>query len=759
MANRPQFPGWLPQQHPAPAQPAGVYGQEFRPGMPFLQNSPRGGNFHQFPPRGPGSAPPGPPGHVVYRNVYPPGGGSPGFNNNFHQGWSGYPRGYVASPRATSSNVMSSQLQSFVPGLGYGAQGNGAPVGLPNQAQGQQVVQAQQGLHVPTYDGRGGSVAAGMPLSSDLRSNAAVKPLFLNWIDESVKDSASLQVLGDRGSSLKASSDNSAVVRSSDLYRLVDQVEDTIGKILALTDLESLTSGTEWSVCPFNPHHVVPGEAFFRHTLQCRSSLGGTVEASLFLNCLQYPHTVQLDSTEPFTHDERVIDRHPGSETSSNNATLSLENAALLTVNHIPIKRLDFETLKQEPGYVDTINSLEIPLLNAQVGTTDWGEKPECTTLTLSAARQHFDPKGSLFYYGEAPGVVVTSMAHDSSKGCGDAMSSMPHFLRIELEKCPSVTFESISNGETGNRRIVLPFRKIENIGGETRHTEVEERDQESHGVMEAPISVKRNDMTEREAEGSLTRIQHVGGREETACVGVLPSMLWSLRKELEKWKDMPSRCSRTVLQAATCLGRVRNASIVQWLLAHSPAYGVVLDVAMAAHISCLVQLYLKALRTQSLLLFDQSFASGSKTRDTSISVETMLLECPIYAEASTWLASWLSHLYGPINSKAVVLDILKHSLSFSGKFLSVVPLDFHSQLGGFIIGGKTEDVKGASGEETNVSTEHNKILSKPADNALEDILGIKEVGAAMDAVYERANFERYIKSLMTINNAQKPQR
>jgi hypothetical protein len=658
------------------------------------------------------------------------------------------------SPRPTSPNVISSQLQSFGPGLGYGAHGSG----VPGQAQGQQVVQVQQGLHLAGYDSKGGVVAGysgsgGVPWSNDLRSNLAVKPLFLNWINESVKDSASAEVLG--GSSLRASSDSSAVPTSSELYRLVDRVEDAIGKILALTDLQSFGSRTEWGACPFNLHHVVPAEALFRHTLQCPSCLGGTVEASTLLECLQYRHTVDLDRTEPFTRDERMTERHPGAESSSSNATLSFERAALLSFNHTLTKRLDLEIAKQEPDHVDTENLSEILRVKVELETTNRSEKPECRTLTLHTTRQQFDPRGSLFFYGEAPGVVLTSLAHYSSKSFGDAVSSMPRFLRVELEKCPYVAFKSISSAEANNRRIPLPFRTIENTGVENRHIEEVEKGPESHGVVEGSISAKRIGAMGNEADGSLTRIQHVGEREETACVGILPSMLLDLGKELETWKDMPSQCSRTVIQAATCLGRVGRASIVEWLLAHSRAYAVVLDVAMAAHISCLVQLYLKALRTQSLLLFDQSSGRGLSKRD---SIDTTVFECPAYAEASAWLASWLSHLYGPVNSKAVVLDILKHCLNLCGKFLSVVPLDPHFQQGGFKARRKTQDVKGALDEEFNVSMEHSKMLPKRTANALEDSLVVKQVGAAMDAVCERANFERYIKSWMSVNNATKPQ-
>ncbi|KAG0585742.1 hypothetical protein KC19_2G034600 [Ceratodon purpureus] len=692
MANRPHFGGWGGYQG---GPGAGVYGEpfggEFRPGVAFP--GPSAPVFRQFPPP------------VAYRGLYPgPGAGSPGFSGGF-QGWSPYPGGYVASPGAMSPGVMSLQSQ------GYGAHGNSGAGGFVSQVQVQRVVELQPGVY-------GGAVGdyGGVPRSSDSRPGSGGKPLFLSWIDEIGKDSASLEISGESRSVLRDSDDKSGVVKSSELYRLVDRVEDAVAKILGVADMENLGSGTEWGVCPFNPRHVVPTEALLRHTLQCRSSSGSAVEASSLLEFLQYPHTVDLNGMEPSTHDERVTDRRLGAEYSSNNATLSFENAALLSVGRTSSKRLDLGFIKQESGCVESGDLSEKPRVKAKVKTNNMAEKLDCGTLTLHTTRQQFDPKGSLFFYGDAPGVVLTSLAHYSSKSYGDAMSSMPHFLRVELEKCPSVTLESVGNEEGKNGSIVLSYRATEDRGAENRYLEEDGK--------------------------------------EIACVGILPSMLWDLGEELKTWKDMPSQCSRTVLQAATCLGRVRKALIVEWLLAHSPAYGVVLDVAMAAHISCLVQLYVKALRTQSLLLFDQTFGRGLSKRDTSISVDST--ECPIYVEASTWLASWLSHLYGPIKSKLVVLDILKHCLNLCGRFLSVIPLDLNSQQGGCKNGGK---IKGATDDESNVFMEPSKMLPKRPAHASEDILGVEQVGAAIDAICERANFERYITSSMSVNNATNPQR
>jgi U11/U12 small nuclear ribonucleoprotein SNRNP48 len=107
-----------------------------------------------------------------------------------------------------------------------------------------------------------------------------------------------------------------------------------------------------------------------------------------------------------------------------------------------------------------------------------------------------------------------------------------------------------------------------------------------------------------------------------------------------------------------------------------------------------------------------------------------------MYTEASTWLASWLIHLYGPVNSKALVLGVLKHCLKACGRFLSDLP--------------KPEDLK----------VFHLVPDSACIDNSnVEEILEVKQAGSAMDALYERTNFERYMKSLLVDDNLTRFQR
>lgn len=691
MANRPFCATWPPQQpHPPPHhRPQGQNAAaEFHPGMPYPQHltRPNTPSFYQYPPRGPGASPglPGPPGHGfgAYGNVDPVVGRSPGFNNYF-PGWSPYPRGYsgtVPSPRTTSPSTIHSQSQNLVPEPGYCGQGNIVPVVPPShdqeQGYGQQTGQVHEGFYAPRRDYRSPSIvghsgSAGMPWLNGVRPHSSVKPTFLDWIDEKVKEA----------SSLKEPSHNSVLPKSSDLHRLVEKVEDVISKILALNGIEDLTTETEWGVCPSDPHHVVPLGALHRHTLQCPSHLIGKPEASSLLDCLQYPRSLDLGSAEPLVHDEG-----------------------------------------------NTENLLKISPVNAKVRRSNQSEKSERGSLTLSTTKQEFDPKGSLFLYRDAPGVVLTSVAHHSSSGSYDVLSTMPYSLRKELEKCGYTTSKGMNNEETNLRSAGTSPKAIDNAGVDNCHAD---------------------------------------GESYLSCVKLLPSMLWKLEMELGLWTDMPSQCSRTVLSAAIGLEWVTKASIVEWLLLHSPGFGVVLDVPMAAHISCLVQIYLRALKTQSLSVFDETFVKCLRKGDAFTLSDTKVVDCAMFSEASTWLASWLSHLYGHTSSRAMVVAILKQCLKLSVRFLSIVPLDFHLQHNGFKSRRENVNAVARCDEESEAFTKCSKISLKRNENshvytsnlvAFEDKLDVKLVGAAMDAIYERANFDRYIKSWLSFNNVPKPQ-
>lgn len=74
-----------------------------------------------------------------------------------------------------------------------------------------------------------------------------VKFIFLDWIDEKVKEVLSLKELLY----------NLVFLKSLDFYRFVEKVEDVISKILVLNGIEDLIIEIEWGVCFFDFYYVV----------------------------------------------------------------------------------------------------------------------------------------------------------------------------------------------------------------------------------------------------------------------------------------------------------------------------------------------------------------------------------------------------------------------------------------------------------------------------------------------------------------------
>ncbi|CAK9191051.1 unnamed protein product [Sphagnum troendelagicum] len=327
-----------------------------------------------------------------------------------------------------------------------------------------------------------------------------------------------------------------------------------------------------------------------------------------------------------------------------------------------------------------------------------------------------FDSDGNKFFYKDAPGVVLVASA-SRPLTCDDAISSLPPFLRVEL-------------GSDSKNAVLLP------------------------------------------------------------------SMLWSLQREVDAWKEIPTGVSQAVLRAAQTLGRVRRVTILEWLLVDSPSHGIVLDVALASHIWSLLKLFLKAVRTAACTCYQQHICmneeDGSYTKgstkggitNTGLDIETekevgqMLVEFSVLSDAGTWLADKLADLYGPVQSRAVVLGLLKLSLKTSGIFLSssfmelAVEHIMKTSASEQISHGNEVDLVDGCKLSSNHEEDQSRMLgeSGAAQKAkecsletvdleiLDDSLGERQVEEAIAALQMRATFEKYIKAKTGLNNLSRPQ-
>lgn len=148
--------------------------------------------------------------------------------------------------------------------------------------------------------------------------------------------------------------------------------------------------------------------------------------------------------------------------------------------------------------------------------------------------------------------------------------------------------------------------------------------------------------------------------RRETEGLGkqcffrILPSELLAIRFETEAWSDYPSSYSYAVLRAVSYVtALVRERELMNWVIASSPRYGVVIDVALTDNIVSLFSLCLKAIVREALNLDGDQ----SKGKNTSF-------ECPVLVQSLIWFTSQLSILYGETSGKFFAINMLKQCIS-----------------------------------------------------------------------------------------------
>lgn len=162
----------------------------------------------------------------------------------------------------------------------------------------------------------------------------------------------------------------------------------------------------------------------------------------------------------------------------------------------------------------------------------------------------------------------------------------------------------------------------------------------------------------------------------------------------------------------------------MDWIIANSPRYGVVVDTAMQQHMFLLCCLCLKSI-----------------IREASVSTESQNAHviCPVSNQALTWLAYQVSILYGAANGKGFVLNFLKHCITVGASVLLLFPL---------------EDQGASKHESKNLDKESVDMKDvKPAapvaekkNSILNRKIFVSQVAAAVAALHERSLFEQKIK-------------
>ncbi|KAL9234961.1 hypothetical protein vseg_009769 [Gypsophila vaccaria] len=206
----------------------------------------------------------------------------------------------------------------------------------------------------------------------------------------------------------------------------------------------------------------------------------------------------------------------------------------------------------------------------------------------------------------------------------------------------------------------------------------------------------------------------------EWGSVKVLPSEVWFVGVEIGDWTAFPSEYSLSVCRAFLRVECVGEGELLGWVIENSPRFGVVIDVPMRDHLCVLVRVCLKAVVKEAVC----SYGSFLQSRvDGEIqNCNQSFVKCPVLVDVLRWLTSQLSILYGEMNSRSLVIAMLRHLLNKAASNASIFPLD--------------EKVTESYGNDsTNIL-----MLRRPTY--------VYQIAAAIAALHERAALEERIRAL-----------
>lgn len=526
----------------------------------------------------------------------------------------------------------------------------------------------------------------------------------------------------------------------SQIRALVDQAEAAVKKVGQLVKLEPSKSESHFVACPYDLAHQVLPEALFKHALCCPSNPKPQVEDSQkLISSLRYPHWQNHDDEEdsgPESEEHETSELGDGR--SLNPSVSCLEN---VTGGGIQVKK---------GNYVED-------------GTGD--------ALKASSLRNEIDIWGGRFFYKDSPAVV---------------QAPLPTALPTPPEGPVAPLALSHSADELG--------AKLESI---------------DKSATEPLLSMK--DISSVVEKG-------ICDGEGLSCP-LLSSRFWFLQREIETWKEFPTRCSTLVIQAATAVGRLRRNVVSEWVLSQGPAHGVVIDSPMASHIHSLARTCLRSMQREASDLIDHQrddlvkhkivsppvldedashgprsgrLVARGETDDQKRSLsgndtlglktvkeeeppapevvgggvgcssKVSLLDCPHLFQSGHWLASQLSSLFGPLQSKVLVLKLLKHCLVLSGRILASSFLaTFTKQQQQATEGSwqpsrylRKDNAKQTEELQTLKDSEH--LTSKDETLEAKSTTLPFEVAAAVAAVRERAILESFLRTLSYPSRASK---
>ncbi|KAI4302009.1 hypothetical protein L6164_035233 [Bauhinia variegata] len=227
----------------------------------------------------------------------------------------------------------------------------------------------------------------------------------------------------------------------------------------------------------------------------------------------------------------------------------------------------------------------------------------------------------------------------------------------------------------------------------------------------------------------------------------IFPSEYWTIRNEVQAWNDYPVTYSYGVIRAISGVRIAKGCNLLTWIIANSPRFGVIIDIAMQQHIFLLFSLCLKSILREASSLMD--VLTKEQTMDSNLAA--MSTRCPIMLQALTWLGSQLSILYGATNGKLFVLHLLKLCILDGASCLLLFPFEQ-----------KFTEATGLREEFQNSDTSDNDVkfdlpVEQNADARQDNNedgtvcsrkIFVSQVAAAIAALHERSILEDRIKGL-----------
>lgn len=231
--------------------------------------------------------------------------------------------------------------------------------------------------------------------------------------------------------------------------------------------------------------------------------------------------------------------------------------------------------------------------------------------------------------------------------------------------------------------------------------------------------------------------------------IRILPSDLWVLRSEVEIWNDYPSMYSFVVLRSLLGSEMAMDSHLMTWIIANSPRYGVVIDVAMRDHIFllfrlCFMAIYKEALGFQIALVNGNGIEGGSANS---------CFKCPILIQVLMWLASQLSVLYGETSGKFFAINMLRQCILDAALRLLLLPSEpkpaesLTLAEGSHNLETSCSDTQSVKLNELDQKVVNNgNVTGKETVNCR--VILVSQVAAAVAALHERFLLEEKIKAL-----------